>query len=58
MMAIYGSVDYDTDDDGLIEVANLAQLDAIRYDMDGNGIATSSYQGRTKYAAAFPTPPR
>jgi len=54
MMAIYGGVDYDTDDDGLIEVANLAQLDAIRYDMNGNGIATSSYQGRTRYAAAFP----
>ena len=48
------TVDYDTDDDGLIEVASLAQLDAIRYDMDGNGIARTSYQGTTKYAAAFP----
>lgn len=54
MMAIHGGVDYDTDDDGLIEVANLAQLDAIRYDMDGNGIARNEYQGKTKYSAAFP----
>ena len=46
--------DYDTDDDGLIEVANLAQLDAIRYDMDGNGIPRGEYQGTTNYAAAFP----
>ena len=48
------TVDYDTDDDGLIEVANLAQLDAIRYDMDGNGIPRREYQGTTNYAAAFP----
>ena len=31
------SVDYDTDDDGLIEVSSLAQLDALRYDADGDG---------------------
>ena len=47
-------VDYDTDDDGLIEVANLAQLDAIRYDMEGNGIARNEYDGKAQYAAAFP----
>ena len=29
--------DYDADDDGLIEVATLAQLYAIRHDLDGNG---------------------
>ena len=29
--------DYDTDDDGLIEINNLEQLDAIRYDLDGDG---------------------
>ena len=29
--------DYDRDDDGLIEVANLAQLNAIRWDLDGDG---------------------
>ena len=50
--------DYDRDDDGLIEVANLDQLDAIREDVnsdghiDGNGDATS-----TAYLAAFPNRP-
>ncbi len=29
--------DYDQDDDGLIEICTLAQLDAIRYDLNGNG---------------------
>ena len=41
--------DYDTDDDGLIEVSSLAQLDAIRFDLDGDGSA-----GDAGYAAAFP----
>ena len=45
---------YDTDDDGLIEVANLAQLDAVRYDRDGNGVADSPASLRPAYAAAFP----
>ena len=31
--------DYDADDDGLIEVSTLAQLDAVRYDVDGDGAA-------------------
>ena len=30
-------IDYDRDDDGLIEVYNLEQLDAIRYDVSGSG---------------------
>ena len=46
------SGDYDADDDGLIEVANLAQLDAIRYDLDGDGSPARSNPGA--YAAAFP----
>ena len=29
--------DYDLDDDGLIEVCNLQQLDAIRHDLNGDG---------------------
>ncbi len=41
--------DYDGDDDGLIEVADLAQLNALRWDLDGNGSASNS-----GYAAAFP----
>ena len=32
-----GNRDYDTDNDNLIDVRTLAQLDAIRYDLDGNG---------------------
>ena len=42
-------MDYDADDDGLIEVADLAQLHAIRWDLDGDG--TSANAG---YADAFP----
>ena len=41
--------DYDTDDDGLIEIASLAQLDVIRHDLDGDGV--SAHSG---HAAAFP----
>ena len=44
------TTDYDTDDDGLIEVGSLAQLDAIRYDLDGDGSSTNS----SAYDAAFP----
>ena len=45
---------YDEDDDRLIEVSNLEQLDAIRYDLDGNGRPDSD-SGAEVYAAAFPT---
>ena len=44
---------YDTDGDGLIEVSNLEQLDAIRHDLDGDGKPDSSPDAET-YAAAFP----
>ena len=44
--------DYDTDGDGLIGISNLAQLDAMRYDRDGNGYAGTV----AEYAAAFPSP--
>ena len=33
-----GTRDYDVDNDGLIEVGNLAQLDAVRYDLNGDGM--------------------
>ena len=59
------SVDYDADDDGLIEVSSLAQLNAIRWDLDGDGAADvyppdrdgrtgHDPDGATKLAAAFP----
>ncbi len=41
------------DDDNLIEVSNLAQLNAMRWDVDGNGVASSGNEAA--YAAAFPT---
>ena len=44
--------DYDTDDDGLIEVDSLAQLNAIRYDLDGNGAVTAANQA--SFDHAFP----
>ena len=31
------AVDYDSDDDGLIEIRKLQQLDALRHDLDGDG---------------------
>ena len=46
-----GSTDYDTDDDGLIEIASLAQLNAVRYDLNGNGAADSLTNWRSYYAA-------
>ena len=33
-----GNTDYDTDNDGLIEVTTLAQLNAMRYDLNGDGL--------------------
>ena len=47
-----GNRDYDADNDGLIDVGNLAQLDAVRYDLNGDGLV----DGATwmPYYAAFP----
>ena len=45
---------YDTDGDRLIEVSHLEQLDAIRLDLDGDGIPDSDVDAN-KYAVAFPT---
>ena len=47
------ATDYDADDDGLIEVTELEQLDAIRHDLNGDGVPTTD--GATAYAAAFST---
>ena len=47
------SGDYDADNDGLIEVSSLAQLNALRWDLDGDGTASSG--NTTTYAAAFPS---
>ena len=47
--AAQATTDYDDDDDGLIDVRTVAQLNAMRHDMNGNGDATHA-----DYAAAFP----
>ena len=47
--------DYDTDDDGLIEISNHAQLNAMRWDLDGNGSSLNSGYS-TGGTSAFPSP--
>ena len=43
---------HDADKDGLIEIANLAQLNAVRWDLNADGWASTA--GRTTYRTAFP----
>ena len=47
------TVDYDADNDGLIEITTLAQLDAVRWDLDGDGVADDS-SDQSSYDTAFP----
>ena len=47
-----GKIDYDSDNDNLIEIKTHAQLNAIRWDTDGNGTASSG--NTAKYTAVFP----
>ena len=47
--------DYDADDDNLIDVRTLGQLNAIRYDLDGNGVvAAGSDTAAYTAAGAYP----
>ena len=46
--------DYDNDNDGFIDVNNLAQLNAIRWDLNGDGDVAAG--DLTSYQAAFPSP--
>ncbi len=43
--------DYDQDDDGLIEISTLDHLNAVRYDLDGDGGVSAA--DAANYAAAF-----
>ena len=43
--------DYDTDNDNLIEISTLEQLNAVRWDLDGNGADPTDADA---YRAAFP----
>ena len=47
------TVDYDSNDDRLIEISNLAQLNAVRWDLNGDGTVDVA-ANRTSYSAAFP----
>ena len=46
--------DHDADADGLIEVDSLAKLNAMRWDLDGDGAPVPS--ATSAFAAAFPNP--
>ena len=50
-------IDYDGDGDGLIDIETLAQLHAIRWDLNGDGAidASASTSDTTAYNAAFPS---
>ncbi len=50
-------IDYDTDDDRLIEIRYLEQLDAIRHDLDGTGIP-DDFGNAEIYRSAFPNAER
>ena len=47
-----GTRDYDTDDDGYIEISNLAQLDAMRYDQDADGAVDRVANWTSYYATS------
>ena len=47
-----GTRDYDADDDGLIDVAMLAQLDAMRYDLNGDGIVDAASDWQSYHAVS------
>ena len=50
-------IDYDADGDRLIDVTTEAQLNAIRWDLDGSGVVDASANA-TSYSAAFPNAAR
>ena len=47
-------INYDYDDDNLIEIRCLEQLDGIRYDTDGNGEADDKANHNDTYRSIFP----
>ena len=54
-LGVQGQIkDYDDNDNGLIDITTLAQLDAIRLDLDGNGDTGLGNPAYTAYNAAFP----
>ena len=60
-ITVTDDVDYDADDDGLIDISSLAQLNALRWDLDGDGTvsddaSTTNVNEPELYLAAFPDP--
>ena len=49
-----GGTDYDADADGLIEISSLAQLNAMRWDIDGDGIVTDSFRHEPRRSRQLP----
>ena len=56
VMGTPSGINYDSDGDGLIDIKTLAQLHAIRWDLNGDGAvdASASSSDTTAYNAAFP----
>ena len=54
-VTVVNRIDYDADNDGLIEITKLEQLNAMRWDLNGDGDADSAGND-SAYAAAFPDP--
>ena len=54
-VAAQATTDYDRDNNGLIEVSNLEQLNAIRWDLGGDG-AVDDTANQASYTATFPNP--
>ena len=52
-MSAQTPIDYDKDDDGLIEIEYLEQLNAISWDLDGDGVANNAINAQA-YNAEFP----
>ena len=52
VMGMPQTINYDSDGDGLIDIKTLAQLHAIRWDLNGDGVVADN--DTTNYNAAFP----
>ena len=50
-MSVVPTTTYDTDDDDLVEISTLQQLNAVRWDLDGDGTPASG--NATAYRTAF-----
>ena len=49
------ATDFDSNDNNLIEVTTLEQLNAMRYDLDGDGVPSGTLENKLAYYTAFRT---